>query len=287
MGLFQSLYRPSPGTLASLPLMPEWYLLIALFAVVSGLGVLWSPLLVAAPFLVAAVVAVIAQAVKSAGRATFSGPRRTPMSRLGLRGLTGVLYLMQSLARLWGRLAHGLSPWRLRARPALRHPLPRTFALWSEGWRAPEARLGEIETALRRGGPVVRRGGDFDRWDLEARAGLMGCVRTRLAVEEHGGGRQLVRLRLWPRWSRIGFIAFAGLIAIAVAGALDGEEWAAAVAGVLAVFLALRSLLEWSAATAAISTAFERPEVAWRSAIAREAAHQQRGPSRVEDHVAS
>src|SRR5437764_500434 len=71
MGLFQQLYRPSPGTLASLPLMPEWYLLIALLATVSALGVLWTPLLVAVPLLVAAVVAVLAQAVKSATRAIF------------------------------------------------------------------------------------------------------------------------------------------------------------------------------------------------------------------------
>ena len=286
MGLFQQLYRPSPGTLASLPLMPEWYLLIALLAGVSGLGFLWSPLLVAIPLLVVAVVAVVVQAMKSAARATFPSPPRTLRGRLELRGLTAVLYLMQSLARLWGRLAHGLSPWRLRARPALKHPLPRTFVLWSEGWRAPADRLGEIESALRRGGPVVQRGGDFDRWDLEARAGLMGSVRTRLAVEEHGGGRQLIRLRLWPRLSRIGFMAIAGLLAISVAGALDGEEIAAAVAGVAAVALGLRSLLEWSAATAAISTAFERPEVAWRSAIAREVAHRAPRSSQVEDRVA-
>ena len=81
-------------------------------------------------------------------------------------------------------------------------------------------------------------------------------------------------------------MAIAGLLAISVAGALDGEEIAAAVAGVAAVALGLRSLLEWSAATAAISTAFERPEVAWRSAIAREVAHRAPRSSQVEDRVA-
>src|SRR5437764_245527 len=260
-GLFQQLYRPSPGTLASLPLMPEWYLLIALLAGLSGLGLLWKPLLVAVPLLVVAVVAVLAQAGKCAAGATFAHPPRTLRSRLALRGLTGGLYLMQSLARLWGRLVHGLSPWRLRARPALRHPFPRTFSMWSEGWRAPDARLGEIETALSLDGPVVRRGGDFDTWDLEARAGLMGGVRTRLAVEEHGGGRQLIRLRLWPRWSRTGLIAIATMIAISLAAALAGNEVAAATGGVIAGALTLRSLLEWSATTAAVARAFDRPEL--------------------------
>jgi hypothetical protein len=115
----------------------------------------------------------------------------------------------------------------------------------------------------------------------------MGCVRTRLAVEEHGGGRQLVRLRLWPRWSPIGFLAIAVLLAMTVLAAATGEGVEAAIAGAITVVLAVRSLLEWSAATAALSAAFERPEVAWRSAIEREVAQKQRGRSRVEDSVAS
>ena len=35
---FQQLYRPADGTLASLPLMPEWYLVIAALAAVSAAG---------------------------------------------------------------------------------------------------------------------------------------------------------------------------------------------------------------------------------------------------------
>ena len=163
LGLFQTLYRPSPGTLASLPLMPEWYLLIAVLAGLSALGLLWSPLLAAVPLLVAAVVAVLAQAAKSAAHAAFPAPRRSFLARVALRTLTASLYLMQSFARLWGRLAHGLSPWRMRARPALRHPLPRTLTRWEEYWRSPADRLQAIETTLGEEGTVTRRGGDFDR----------------------------------------------------------------------------------------------------------------------------
>jgi hypothetical protein len=45
--LFQSLYRPAPSVLSSLPLMPEWYLVIAVLAALSVLGILWTPLLLA------------------------------------------------------------------------------------------------------------------------------------------------------------------------------------------------------------------------------------------------
>jgi hypothetical protein len=54
------------------------------------------------------------------------------------------------------------------------------------------------------------RGGAFDRWDLEVLGGALGAVRVRTAIEEHGGGRQLLRVRAWPRVPR----------PVAVAGAL-------------------------------------------------------------------
>ena len=270
LGLFQTLYRPSPGTLASLPLMPEWYLLIAVLTGLSALGLLWSPLLAAVPLLVAAVVAVLAQAAKSAVHAAFPAPRRSLLARVALRTLTASLYLMQSFARLWGRLAHGLSPWRMRARPALRHPLPRTLTRWEEYWRSPADRLQAIETTLGEEGTVTRRGGDFDRWDLEARAGALASVRTRLAVEEHGGGRQLWRLRCWPRLSGAGLLTLLSLTGLSAAAGLAGAVPAAAVLGALAVSGAVRSLLECSAATAAVASAFEVREVRWRSSIVRD-----------------
>ena len=46
---------------------------------------------------------------------------------------------------------------------------------------------------------AVKRGGDFDRWDLEVRGGLFGYIRAVGMIEEHGAGKQLFRLRAWPR----------------------------------------------------------------------------------------
>ena len=58
------------------------------------------------------------------------------------------------------------------------------------------------EEGLRAEGLALEIGGEFDRWDLEVRGGFFGCARLRLAVEEHGGGRQLARFRVWPRVGR-------------------------------------------------------------------------------------
>jgi hypothetical protein len=65
----------------------------------------------------------------------------------------------------------------------------------------------------------VLSGGSFDRWDIQVRAGPLGLARVRLGVEEHGHGRQLLRFRVWPRWSHGGSAlaaVFAFLAALAV-----------------------------------------------------------------------
>src|SRR5207248_3613885 len=136
---------------------------------------------------------------------------------------------LQPLARLYGRLCHGLTPWRwlsaLRADSALALPLPRTHTIWSERWQGPEERLQAIEAALRARGARVHRGGDYDRWDLEVRGGLLGAARTRLAIEEHGAGTQLVRFRSWSRWPTRGVVLPALFATLATEEALE-HVWA-------------------------------------------------------------
>ena len=115
--------------------------------------------------------------------------------------MTAALFLLQPLARLAGRLRNGLSPWRRRLRPGAAWPRPRTVKVWSETWREPQARIQDLQDALAANGGFVRSGGPFDRWDLDLRAGPLGGVKIRTAVEEHGSGRQLMRAKIWPRAS--------------------------------------------------------------------------------------
>ena len=121
-----------------------------------------------------------------------------------LWSLTAFLHLLQPLARLRGRLRFGLTPWRRRGWHGLVFPWPRTMTLWSEQWRAPEEWLRALEEHVKEDGGVILRGGDYDRWDLAVRGGLLGNARLLMAVEEHGGGKQLARFRTWPKCSPMG-----------------------------------------------------------------------------------
>ena len=137
--------------------------------------------------------------------------------------------MLQPAARLGGRLRHGLSPWRRRSAPRLALPCPRTHAASgaSAGARRTSA-LRDVETALRRSGGVVICGGDFERWDLHVRGGMLGSMRMRMAVEEHGAGRQLMRFRSWPRFSRIGLGVALGVRRARRLGARSTASWVVA-----------------------------------------------------------
>src|SRR5207245_4734288 len=105
-------------------------------------------------------------------------------------------------------------------------PRAHTIVLWSEVWHAAQGRLEEVESALKQLAVVVRRGGEFDNWDLEIRSGLLGPARLRMVAEEHGQGRQLVRWRGLPKCSEIGLVVLSTLIAISV-GAGTARAWTA------------------------------------------------------------
>ncbi len=255
---FQSLYQPTPGKLASLPLMPEWYLVSFALILLSVLGTPWAPLLIVMPMLILVVGASLIQAGQGAAQAVFTSAPQSDFARLKLRALTAFLYLLQPLARLHGRLDHGLSPWRWRGGAGLAFPWARTFRMWSERWQASEERLRSLEAALRRIGSVVRRGGDYDRWDLEVRGGPLSTVRILMAIEEHGGGRQLVRFRAWPRFSRGGRI-LALLCAIVATWAALHSAWASSVIlGMVTVIFVIRGLQECATAMAAVLHALEQ-----------------------------
>ena len=140
--------------------------------------------------------------------------------------VTAMLHLMQPAARLLGRLRHGLTPWRRRGTMPFQLPLPRRARIWSEKWLAPKDLLSSVEGLLRSTGRGARRGSAWDRWDLEVPAGLLGSARVRMAVEEHGAGRQLIRFKVWPRWSAT-VIGVLTLLTVLAWVAAARQEWAA------------------------------------------------------------
>ncbi len=252
--LFQSLHMPPPGVLETLPLMPEWYLVIAALGLISALGLLWTPLLWALPLLAFAVGALLFQAVRSAWK--ISSVKLAATHQVRFRLLTSFLHLMQPLARLLGRLSLGLTPWRQRGKASFRFPRPREMSAWSEQWRDPSAWLTDVERGLYRLGASIRRGGIYDRWDLEVRGGIFGGVRLLMAVEEHGAGRQLLRFRLRPRLSPAALLlvsVFGGLAALSM---VESAFFAAGALGLVATLAVGRGLRDCMAAQGAARDAF-------------------------------
>jgi GT2 family glycosyltransferase len=257
-GLFQSIYQPASRGAGALPLMPEWYLVIAALAALSLLGATWPPLLlVSAPLLALAVGAVLVQALQSAAGAQFASPPPSRPKAFAMRGLTALLHALQPAARLHGRLRQGLKPWKGRGKAPPRLSIRRTWAVWSTQRRDPQTRLRSLERRLNRAGARTVRGGDYDAWDIEVRLGMLVAARLQMAVEEHAGGAQLVRLRSFPR--RPGAASMIGAL-LGVLGAiavLEHAQFAAIVlAGFVATLLALL-LVESAALAGTVASAVE------------------------------
>jgi glycosyltransferase involved in cell wall biosynthesis len=236
-GLFQSIYEPAPSAISSFLAAPELFLLIAVLGALSILSLLWSPLLLALPLFAIALAATAGHAFESGCRAHRSVPGRPWREMVMRRLLTGALFFGQPIARLAGRLRNGLTPWRRRLRPRAAWPRPRTVEVWAEEWRSPQAWLQELQDALAMRGGFVRSGGPFDRWDLDLRAGLLGGVRIRTAVEEHGSGRQLLRAGVIPHASPVGAVVALGLAVLAVSALIGGQHAVGVTAGLATVVL--------------------------------------------------
>ncbi|HEX2104464.1 MAG TPA: glycosyltransferase [Solirubrobacteraceae bacterium] len=238
-GLFQQLHPARPPLLSALTQSPGWYLVIVVLGALAALGVLWAPLLMLGPMVVVALAAVAGHAALGAAYAIYPAAPHSRLARPRLRALTALLGVLGPYARLMGRLAEGLTPWRTHDAPTA-WPRPRRTMLWTTHWRAPDEWLRAIEGIVRAQHVPVRRGGPYDRWDLEIRGGILGGARLRMGAEDHAGGAQLVRFRWWPRPALGGLAAAAALGAVAAAAAAAGQWAASAVLTAITLAVVLR-----------------------------------------------
>ena len=204
-------------------------------------------------------------------------PRR--LSRILYRSRIAGLYFVQPLARAWGRLRGAMSPPEvlrapangrrapapaagtirsLRAAASRRTP-PRRF--WSETWVAAEALLAHLTARLERT-REVRTVEIDDAWqaDRDVAVGLNRWTRLqlRVLVEEHHGGRCLVRLagrlRATPKlWLLAGCLAGSALTGAAL-GPAQYWPWIAGAGALLAAWTA-RTLRQSARAAAAVDAA--------------------------------
>ena len=252
---YARLYQPAPNLLNSLPLTHEWQLTNLVLAVLCGISMFWGRLLGVLPVAVVAFVLSLVPAASAAVKVRFPESAKGRFTRFRLRVLTGLLHLMQPLTRLWSRLVYSLTAWRIRRFPTLSFPWPRMFQLWSERWLDSTEVLASLESVLRSGGAVVRRGGDYDSWDLEIRGGVFGGVRVRTVSENYGLGKHMLRLRSRP-WFSISGAGTTLLLMIACFGALlDHAVYAASILAPLSVMFGAITFRSAAVAVGAIHRA--------------------------------
>jgi hypothetical protein len=148
--------------------------------------------------------------------------------------------------------------------------------LWSESWKPPETRLEALHDALSEVGAQVDLGGEFERWDLRVRGGLAGSARLLIAQEDHAGGRQLVRVLIYPTASPVVYV-LAGTFALLAVVAAVSSAWVAtsmlaAIAAVIVMRFSLDQAAALGAATRAIDTWAERQPLVHLPSTDRQAA---------------
>ena len=252
---YARLYQPAPNLLNSLPLMHEWQLTSLVLLALCVVGIVWKKLLIVLPVAGGAFALSLIAAISAARRVRFPSSAKSRFARLRFRVLTALLHLIHPLARLWSRLTYSLTAWRIRRFPTLSFPWPRMFQLWSEKWLDSSGVLLSLESMLRSDGAVVRRGGDYDNWDLEIRGGLFGGIRIRTVSENYGYGRHMLRLRSRP-WFSISGAGTTVLLVIASLGALwDRSPYAADLLGALSIMFGAMTFRSGAVAVGAIHRA--------------------------------
>ncbi len=246
---FQSMYQSTPSRLQSLLLIPEWYLIIFALFILSCVGFFWKPMLITLPIFALAFGVPIAQSLMISSKVRFPDRDRSRFDIIKMHALTAMLFIIQPLARLFGRISYGLTPWRRHGLDELSLPRTRNHYFWIESWQPQEKRIETIEQELLKQGAVVNRGGEYDSWDLEIRGGLFGTLRLLMATEEHGGGKQMIRLRSWPRISAFGIGLTLVLAILTVFAAVDQSWYAYLILGVLSSATAIRSIGDCAVAT--------------------------------------
>jgi hypothetical protein len=181
--------------------MPEWYFLMGITAVLGLMGFLWSPLLWAWPLLLLLFSIIIIQCGLSARKGDFPSKPKSKKEKLKFWLFTSLLHYVQPVARLSGRIKHGLVPWRKKEYSTLNKAfqLRSTVLLnWSEEWKSSEDWLLQLEAKIIDNNIRIKRGSEYDRWDIQTKLGLFSCIRSLLVIEDHGANKQYLKLKVTP-----------------------------------------------------------------------------------------
>ena len=237
-GLFQTMYEPPSSLTASLPLTFEWSaasLALALAGTAGG-GWLW---LFTVPML-ATWVMCINGACQAPIDKRFTGFNVTGIKA---RALAALLIYLGPLLRGWERIKWrikemrpqadiGLVKTEQRARICWRE---RAFLLcyWSEAAAEKEVLLGGLTNFLVQQKYLVVIDSGWSNWDLKIAYGLCSRSLVTVCVENHGGGKRLLRVRCAMRLSRPASFLLRGYGVLTAFALILGWPLAAAVIGMV------------------------------------------------------
>ena len=77
--------------------------------------------------------------------------------------------------------------------------------------------MSDLYSKLREEKLRVAKGSDFANWDIEVWGGVLGAARLLLAIEDHADGKQNIRIRMRPYFSKLATVPALVLGGIAAA----------------------------------------------------------------------
>ena len=289
---FPSVYTTQTRQWRYLPHTPAWLvaslvmLLVGIFGPLAGMDAAWLPLVAGS----LGVVITLFRCLQCAWRTDVSalpGIGRTSgrQSRLLYRAVIAWLHVLQPIARLRGRIKGLSNPAVVAPQHVTRFPwkasmptgrdLVATLRLltggrerrfWSESWVSHAALLTELVGVLRASRPAtsvdVDEGWRPDR-DLGLAVGRWGWLYVRSLVEEHEGGRCLVRIGSRLRLSVVGTLRGVTAALVMAGGtaasmALYRPSVSVVVSAVLIAGIATRAVWQVTRASAVLDQATSR-----------------------------
>jgi len=215
-GLFQTLYQPPQSFLAHLPFTFEWNATAAALVLAALVSRSWALAALGLVPLMLTWGACLAAAL----RAPVDDPGDGVRGRLLIALLTYLGPLLRCVERYrwWARGLSAAQPPRGRREA----PLPLSWrdrgfslAFWSENGLEKETILHQVREAVVARKYLVLVDQGWSEWDLEVHGGLWSRARIRLATENHGGERRVLRFKCELRSSRLASLGTLGAIALA------------------------------------------------------------------------
>jgi len=208
---FQSIYKRNSSILNVLTQMPETYLFMIFSLVLTTLAFFWKPLLFFMPIFIILLITPLIYSF-------YNGfNKRDPSDcRFQYNLLTSVLYFLQPIARLSGRLISGLTIFRNLSKTELSIPRKLNSSIWFENPDTHELVLEKLRKLILNQGVIVKNGKEFDDWDLEIKSGFFCFTRLLMAIEDHGWQKYMIKFKFWPKISNKFLLLFVVFSTLAI-----------------------------------------------------------------------